>query len=120
MTIEMIRGRTVVFDLAATDPDGDPVDLTGSVLFMTAKRKLYDSDVNAVFKKDSNPDGGIEIDAGTNGTAVITLLPEDTTGMTNETKLFYDVTMVDPFDRVYTLETGRIQVYEDVTQTTSS
>ncbi len=48
---ECFAGNDVTVRLTLANDDGTPIDLTGSTLFMTAKRRPADSDDDAIFKK---------------------------------------------------------------------
>lgn len=112
----MFRGDTATFRVTVKEVgSSDYMDLTGCTMYFTGKTKTTQSDDDAVFKK-SSPSGGIDIDAGTGGTATITLEPSDTNTLTKKTKLFYDVSVTDAFSNVFTVQSGILTVNEDITR----
>lgn len=113
----MYRGDTADFDLVVTQ-NGSPVNLTGSTLRFTAKRRVTDGDADAIFSKSSASATEIEITDAVNGLATVHGLPADTAGLAGKTKLFYDVQVTDSLGRVYTLDYGTITVLVDVSLTT--
>ncbi len=57
------QGNTVTLNLAFTDSDGDPVDITGYTIYFTLKENKYDDEADAIITEDVtthvNPTGGI-------------------------------------------------------------
>src|SRR6266487_4409635 len=87
-------GNTGVYDLTILK-DGDPFDLTGSIVFFTAKYDAEDEDADAVIAYDSNNNpGNILVDAGTDGTATLTIDSSDT-DLADVGDLFCDIKVKD-------------------------
>lgn len=63
--IEVIRGDDLTIELALTEEDGTPVNLTGTTVFFTVKKKLADSDEDAVISKEvtdhTEPENGVAV-----------------------------------------------------------
>jgi hypothetical protein len=113
------RGDTVLLDLALT-VNGVAEDLTGAVLFFTAKDEFTDADTVAPIRKNSSGIGGITIVSATGGTAQVTISPGDTSGLSGtEVFLFYDVQLKRSNGQIYTVAEGTICVYPDVTISTT-
>jgi hypothetical protein len=76
--VSVIRGSSKTLNLTVKDKHGEPVDLTGSTLYFTVKRKETDRD--CLIQKISTDSAQIEIASpATQGTAQIFLQPSDTT-----------------------------------------
>lgn len=115
--LEMFRGDTFKWDLAVTQ-GGSPVDITGWVLWMTAKLDPLTPDASAQFKKQS-PSTGITITSAVGGLARITVDPADTTSLTDTTTLFFDVQGKESGGAIHTLASGTLKVLVDVTVATT-
>jgi hypothetical protein len=109
MDLSMTRGDTLLVDIDVTNRDGSVRDLTDASLKMTAKTSRFDSDDDAVFQVDAGP-----LDA-MGGTAVITVAPSHTSGLTNFAVLVYDVQLTEASGQVTTLQAGKLTVELDAT-----
>jgi len=118
----MKRGDSLILDVAAMQPSGSstvPVDLTGATIWMTAKCRLADTDLQAVFQIKTPTD--ITITDPTNGlftivvpaSATVTLKYPATVTMIS---LFYDIQIKTTAGIVQTIGSGNLLVYEDVTE----
>ena len=117
--LTMDRGDRRSFDIALTRPDGTPLDLTALSLTFTAKRRLSDSDDQAVIQKTA--DAGIVVDADpTTGLAVLTLEPEDTELLTDLRTLRWDIQVDDGAGDVRTPLKGKLAIAADVTRSRES
>jgi hypothetical protein len=119
MQLRMKRGDTPLWNIQAYEVDGTtPFDLTGYTLRMTFKRSLADDDADAVFEL-STVEGTITITDAANGQA--TAQPErgDTSGLTVDTTLQWDLQAARDAttDVTYTLVSGTLLVSRDVTRT---
>jgi hypothetical protein len=114
--LSMTRGDTAVFDVALTDGAGDPLDITDATLTFTVKRRLSDPDSAAVVQKTTG--NGITHGADpTDGTATITLDPDDTADLsTIGSSLLWDVQVTGAADDVHTPLSGRLAIAPDVTR----
>lgn len=106
------RGDTFTLNFEFTDDDtGDPIDITGWILFFTMKEKVSDTDANALIKKEvtvhSNPTGGI---------SAVTLESTDTDEDEYVGNFFYDVQAKRPDTSIVTLCKGIIYFDSDVTR----
>jgi len=81
--LDIYEGEDKVWTVTITDSAGDPIDITGYTFLFTVKRKLNDSDGNALIRKEitshSDP---------TNGITEITLVSADTNDKSGN--FFYD------------------------------
>lgn len=117
VNLEMVRGDTRVWSMTIKTRDGNPFDLTGYTVKMTAKRAVTDADGSAVFQKTS-PAGGITINSPTAGTITVTLSPSDTSGLPAYTiRLVYDLQVTNGTD-TRTALLGYLLIKPDVTITT--
>ena len=87
------------------------VDLTGSEVWFTVKRKRQDADVDAVIAK-STDQGDITV-AGFQAT--VTIDAADTQDL-DPVALYWDVQIVDGDGKVRTVATGRLAVLADITR----
>lgn len=111
----MVRGDTDVRQYQITR-DGSAVDLTGATIRVTGKEKLSDADGSAVFSL-SSPASGIIIDDAVQGILTVTIAPVDTSSLNSNTSLYWDMQVTESNGRVSTPIRGRIEVVQDVTQT---
>lgn len=117
MDLKMFRGDSKSFVLALPDAAGNPIDLTGAMVWMTAKEALADDDSGATFQKSVGD--GITVLDDTHGVILVELDSADTEDLAaSRTRLYYDVQVKDADDKVTTALSGRITVYPDVTITT--
>jgi hypothetical protein len=113
------RGDTVLLDLTFTT-GGVPENLTGALIFFTAKDEFSDPDTGATIRKNSGGVGGITIVNAAAGTAQVTINPGDTSGLPgSEIFLFYDVQLKRSNGQIFTCAEGTVCVYPDVTVSTS-
>lgn len=86
--LSIYEGEDQVNTVTILDSSSNPVDITGYTFLFTVKRKLDDSDDNAIIQKEitshSDP---------TNGITEITLVPGDTADKAGN--YFYDYQWVD-------------------------
>lgn len=114
VNLKMVRGDTFPFTINVI-LDGNPVDLTGGSLTMTCKYSVYDETADAVFVLTS-PSDGITITDATGGTAFIQIDPTNTLDLPlHLVSLPYDIQYVDSSSNIYTVMSGLLQVYPDVT-----
>lgn len=111
LNLTIIRGDTVSITFTLTDENGDPVNLTGSTVYFTAKKQIDDdaADAKAVISKDvtshSDP---------VNGETIINLTSSDTDidlGI-----YFYDIQIKDSINNITSLPVKQLKVVEDVTR----
>lgn len=113
--IQMVRGDDFVMNLAVI-LDGEPVDLTGCTLKMTAKYDPKDSDVNAVFQLTNG--SGITITSATSGLATITIAANKTSTLpASKTILYVDIQLTQADTSVKTIYYGKLIIVPDVTVT---
>jgi hypothetical protein len=106
--IDVIRGDDESIQLTFTDVNDNVIDLTGSTVFFTVKRKIEDTDDDAVIKKEVSV-----FAAPTTGVAIITLTDDDT-NLTSGV-YYYDVQLVDQAGLVSSIRQDKFKVHKDVT-----
>lgn len=111
--LELRRGDTHVFDLTILNAAGTAMNLTGATVRFTAKNNLSDADGSAVITKIS-PSSGIVVTDAAGGLARLTLLPADTSSITQERVLYYDVQVTDGSSVVTTVLEGTLAIRLDV------
>ena len=116
--LAMRRGDTPVWDLAVVDENGDPFNLAGYTIRMTAKRSIDDSDVNAVFQL-STADGTITITDAAGGIAEMRPDRTSTNTLTTDITTYWDVQIAldGATDVTYTVADGTLAIQRDVTRT---
>lgn len=114
--LSMTRGDTGVFQVTLTDSAGDPLVLTDRELTFTVKRRLLDSDDDALIQKTVG--AGIVVADAETGVATITIDPADTSEIANGPSLYWDI-QVQADDDVRTPLSGRLVLMPDVTRTTT-
>jgi hypothetical protein len=112
------RGDDYALDVPVVDTvTGDPLDITGTRFWFTAKRSLFDADVDAVIAKDTTT--GITIIDGPGGRARIFIDAADTEALTKRSVLRYDVQWEDTDGGIHTVDSGDLVVELDVTRRTT-
>jgi len=114
---EMYRGDHQDIALAVFQPNGTtPQDITGWSLWMTGKLNVDDADAAALFTR-TVANGGIVVTSATGGLATITLLPANTSALTDaSTDVLIDVQGKSGTGRVSTLKSGKLVVKADLTR----
>lgn len=116
-TFTMYRGDTVSL-LASVVANGAVYDITGAAIYFTAKWNYTDEDGSAVFQKSIG--SGISVTSAVNGRFTVTISPTDTSSLPNgKHQLLWDCQMVTSQGSIYTLASGYLVVYPDVTLRTS-
>jgi hypothetical protein len=111
--LEIMRGDTRTLNVAVVDATGLAQNLTGWSLWFTAKAQTTDADPG-VFQKTIG--SGITVASPTTGTAVVTLAPADTSGLTGDATLFTDLQGKDGSAAIVTLASGTLTVRADATR----
>lgn len=111
------RGDTIKVRVTV-QRDGAPVNLTGALFWLTAKRWMHQSDADALIQK-SSAGGAVVVAAPATGVAIITINPDDTAGFTDSLQLHCDVQMVEQNGTVSTVALGTLTVLADVTRATA-
>lgn len=108
MNLTLIRRDDVDLDVTFTDKDGEPIDLTGCTVFFTMKRKVSDTDEDAIIQK--------EVTSHTDPTAGETRisLTNDETDITPR-HYFYDIQVEDTNSKIISSTVGQIKITQDVT-----
>jgi hypothetical protein len=117
--LTMKRGDTPLWNIQAYQSDGTtPFDLTGYTLRMTFKRSIADDDADAVFEL-STVEGTITLTDAANGQATAQPERSDTSGLTVDTTLYWDLQAARDAttDVTYTLLSGTLFVSRDITRT---
>lgn len=114
----MKRGDTTPFLITITDYAGQRIDLTGYTVWLTAKRSVDDSDVNAVFQLSTTNAKIVLSDqtaAATKGQAVAKPAAADTSSLSIDETLFFDVQIRLGTD-TFTPVDGIITIVRDITR----
>jgi hypothetical protein len=108
MSMEVIRRDDAEFEITFTDKDGTAINLTGGTVFFTVKKKLTDTDADAVISKEVS-----SFNAPTTG--IMTLSLTDTETNITPRAYYYDVQFKDSSGTISSSERGRFYVTQDVT-----
>ena len=116
--LTMHRGDSLVLNIAVADPDtGDPVNLTGATLRLTAKRSLKDADSDAIVVLTTGT--GITVTDASGGLAEAEIEPDATDDLGNVTlALAWDLQLTTTEGRVFTVASGTLTITPDVSRTT--
>jgi hypothetical protein len=117
----MYRGDTAKFMgvVLNSEDTSDVRNITDDMLFFTAKTNIADVDGSAIIAIKTGT--GITAPNPTTGVYYIEVPASATNAMTAviDTVLQYDVQLVDPALRVYTLDRGTLTIKPDITRSTS-
>lgn len=105
--MKIIRRDDTDFEICFRDKDGNPVDITGGTVFFTVKKNLFDTDNEAVIKKEITV-----FQDPTDGIAILQLTKNDTDIVARD--YFYDIQLV-LNDKVTSSDRGEFVVRQDVT-----
>lgn len=115
--LNMYRGDTLPFRITITNA-GDSVNIQGAAFRMTAKFDISDTDADAVFSITSPSQ--IIITNALSGIISVNIPPSATESLPpRECNLFYDIQMEDGTESIYTVCSGILTVYPDISVTTS-
>jgi hypothetical protein len=109
MAIEIFRGDDKTLNLSFKDGNGNPINLSGSTIYFTAKKKIEYGDDQAVIQKDVTTHSD-----ATAGTSVIQLSNTDTS-ITPDTYL-YDIQYKTSGGTISTVLKDEIIIKPDVTR----
>jgi hypothetical protein len=110
------RGDTNIYNVTVLRSD-QPLDITGSKVWMTAKHFKTDADANAVFQVTSDTTD-IDIYDPIQGRIQIHVLPIHTEGLLEDEVLYYDIQLKEASGQITTIGQGKLEVLADVTQAT--
>jgi hypothetical protein len=116
--IEVDLGETANMDFAIS-VGGVAQNITGWLIWFTAKRRVADPDAAAVIQH-STAAGGVTITNAVGGLGTVTLSPADTAGLPEQRlKLFADLQGKDGGGNLWTLSKGQIIIRPKVTDSSS-
>lgn len=111
---KMTRGDELQIDLEVTTITGSgeaAQDISTGLIRVIGKKSLADADAAAVFDLDNGDRGGVEIVSGPDGTALATIAPEKTAGLSTQNwSLYVRCIYVDAASKPHTFRTGRLAV----------
>ena len=119
VNLQIVKGDTPSFNLVITDAiGGAAIDLTGALLWMTAKKKFEDNDAAAIFQKTIG--SGISITDAALGLAKVTLVANDTKALEGffrgRINLKYDIQLKTQAGQIFTVARGKLEVLEESTE----
>jgi hypothetical protein len=109
VNFEITRGDSWARDLYFTD-DGVALDITGYIVFLTAKEKISDIDASAKISKTITVVAGVD---ATNGKCTISLSTAETAITVGS--YVYDIQIKSASGTILTIVTGTITILSDVT-----
>lgn len=107
-TITIKRGDSATLDVSFKDSAGANVNLTDSVVFFTVKRRVGDSDDDAVITKDIE-----DIETPASGKVEVVLSPTNTSELAGA--YFYDIQLKDKDGNITSSDKGKLIVEKDIT-----
>lgn len=108
--IDIIKRDDSAFQLTFTDINGDPIDLTGGIVFFTVKKHKIDTDDDALIVKDIE---AADIDNPEDGIVILTLSAEETDIPVGD--YYFDVQLKTNEDKISSTYAGRFLVAQDIT-----
>ena len=114
--LSMYRGDTKSWPFTI-EVNGVALNITGASFWFTAKNKISDADVDAVFQKTVGD--GITITSASEGKIEVKLAEGDTNTLTKRKRLHFDLQMKEASGDVSTPMAGVLVVDLDVTRSTS-
>lgn len=120
----MSRGddRTIKYHATETDTETGvttDINLTGALIWFTAKNKFADADASAVFQR-TIANGGITVTNAIQGRFTVSIVPANTSSLGNTAVvLVYDLQVKISTGAIYTLDSGTLVVSPDVTLSTT-
>lgn len=118
MPLVMVKEDDYVFD-GTVMQDGDPVNLAGYTITMTAKYEFTDPEIEAVFQIDNSTLTGIVVTDATNGEARFTIASAKTASLASNNSdihLVYDIQLTDAIGARKTIARGKLIVRPQVTR----
>jgi hypothetical protein len=111
--LRMTRGDNFTFVITVR-LNGNIVDITGNTFTMTCR---WAPSGNVLFTRSTSPGDGITLTDPTRGEATIELVPSNTNSAPLDTNLYdYDIEMVTPASKIYTVLRGKLRIDPDITQ----
>jgi len=115
--LELYRGDDRTAAVAIMDLAGVPLDLTGTALQFTVKRRVADPDDDAVIVKTIG--AGITITDEAAGEAEVVFDAADTDTLPTGPHYRWDIQVIDDTGKVRTVAAGRFVIRADITRTVS-
>jgi hypothetical protein len=111
------RGDTLILPVwQARNQRGIALDLTAATLRFTAKVNLADADADDPTIQCSSTDGSIVVLDPQSGFYQVTVSPNETSGLGDDTVFRYDVQVEQGADQITTVKVGTLTVVRDVTR----
>lgn len=110
--LNIFRGDSKTFSLTFKDSEDNPKDITGAIIYFTAKLQTTDSDEDAAIQviQTTHTDP-------TNGKSSLSLTPDDTD--INPGRYYYDFQLVEADGSVTTLVVDKLSILADVSRSDS-
>jgi hypothetical protein len=117
--LSMKRGDTRRYTITVTR-NGAPEDISSPAeLWFTAKTVLSLPDSQATIQKTTVGAGGITVTDGPGGIALLTIDPADTSALTADAVLSYDVQLKTSSADIETIDAGELRISLDATVDTA-
>lgn len=116
--LRLTRGDSYSLPFAVTDSSGNAVNLTGYSGWFTVKHSTSDTDGSAIMQLTVG--NGVTVPSPTDGTGTIDIASSNWSGYTApKNPVYWDLQFKASTGEVYTVDSGRIWVKQDVTLSTS-
>lgn len=109
----LYRGDSREYVLTFTDSNGDPISITDWKIYFTLKKNEYDSDEDAVLKKDIT-----EHTSPATGVTKFTIVPADTNEIAPG-EYSYDIQAKKKNGDIITVVKGKLKILTDITRRTT-
>lgn len=112
----IVQGDTSILQIALTNADCTPIDLTNFQITFTIKRSHFDTDEDALWQGTLANDDIVIVGAPTLGIIQV-IVPHSATALIRSGKPYYwDVQLEDASSRVFTPNFGKLYAAMEVTQ----
>jgi hypothetical protein len=112
----IVQGDDAIVQIALTNPDCTPIDLTNYGITFTIKRSKTDTDADALFQGTLLNSDITFVTDGTDG-LINVLIPHDNTVLMRQGLPYYwDVQLIDAANKISTPSLGQIYASLEVTQ----
>ena len=108
MRTTIIRRDDVELEIVFTDQDGNAIDINGATVFFTLKRRVSDTDEDALVVKEVT-----EHSSPSEGETTISLSNSETDIPSGV--YFYDLQIRNTEDKITSSDSGQIRISQDIT-----
>jgi hypothetical protein len=116
LNLFIIQGDTAIVQIALTNSDCTPIDLTNFGVVFTIKRSHFDTDADALFQGSLITGDVTIVGLATAGIIQVAIPHANTVLMRQGVPYYWDVQLEDAANKIYTPAIGKIYATMEVTQ----